>query len=228
MIFIFYYTLLAHLFADFYLQNQKMVIMKKESFKTQCIHAGIHGLILLPLLIFNLTNILFIVAITLSHLILDLLKAWLKLPAKYDLFSFISDQIMHVGSIFIIVYLTGIEIIEPFNLVYLKIALLILLLIKPIDILIEIIFSMINLSTDSTNSSSRWIGYVERVLYAFLMIMGLQSFVAVFVGVKTAARWQEVQNNKLFGLQFYIGTFISVASSLLIGLLLSNILKSLI
>ncbi|MCH4886488.1 DUF3307 domain-containing protein [Acidaminobacter sp. JC074] len=224
-----YYSIFAHILGDFYFQNKELIKKKHESVKYQALHTIIHLLCLLPLLFyqFSIRMIAYILIISTLHFMVDVFKYGIKFDKKYDLMAFLLDQGLHIVLILIfsniMVQPTSYAFSRLYRLLFLLLP--VLIMIRPVDVLIEIVFSVIHLKDSEDESSpSKWIGYIERILFSILIILNLESFVAVFIGVKTASRWNEVQNNKLFGLQFYIGTFISVVAGLITGLILKRYL----
>lgn len=218
------YCLFAHIFADFYLQNDKLIQLKSEGLTGNLIHGLMHLVLLVPLIILSKDFIILlpIVIIVLTHIILDVIKIKITVDPQYHFIVFLLDQSLHIIIIVAMTILFNIDVL--YNLYFLVYITIILTMLKPVDILIELVFSIINVQDSPSNhSSSRWIGYIERILFSTLMVLKLETFVAVFIGVKTASRWTEVQNNKKFGLQFYIGTFISVLSGLIAGYLILSL-----
>lgn len=223
MVIAFYLAIIAHLLGDFYLQSNRLIQAKQEGIKGFLYHGLIHLVLLLPILIYDAHNgiLIYIMIIAISHPIVDLIKSSLKID---NIYGFLLDQVIH----FMIIYFAKfvIQTYPPTNhqiypILLSLIALLIML--RPIDILIEKIF--LNIDQDNNSSVSRWIGYIERILFMALILLNLQGFVAVFIGVKTASRWSAVQENKIFGLKYYIGTFVSVFAGIATGIFIKSHLK---
>ncbi len=98
--FLFLKLILAHLIADFILQFEELYQLKVRSIAGHILHVLIHGSVSLFLLTPYLKDPwvwVFVIALTLIHLLQDLIKYGLtkKYPANTFIY-FIADQVVHV------------------------------------------------------------------------------------------------------------------------------------
>lgn len=101
--------LLAHLIADFPLQTNKMIALKKQGPMGICLHVLVHVVVASLLLQDSMSNWLLLLLLACIHWVID----WTKIALSTDtVSSFISDQIAHVVSIVVIVGIAfGLEIV---------------------------------------------------------------------------------------------------------------------
>lgn len=270
---------LAQLLADFPFQSAKIVEGKKFSKKLiggnievkstykkiegLVPHTGVHFIVTILLLclfgnylkISMLDLLILTINVSVVHFLIDFIKENLKLKYKEkDLFLYLVDQIAHLVSIIIIIFIQfeslgaffdllknaydfSITLIQfNFTTIDKVIILLILIIVNTYfsGYLIELILKKIKPNVpNTTNSSSnqnegkkfgRFIGYLERNLYMIFIATNLIEGVAVVIAIKAIARFKQF-DDKEFAEYYIVGSFISITMGLLSGIILKYILQ---
>ncbi|KKQ70634.1 MAG: hypothetical protein UT33_C0014G0003 [Candidatus Peregrinibacteria bacterium GW2011_GWC2_39_14] len=102
------YLILAHLIADFMLQPSKLVKWKSESVKGVIVHAGIHVVVTLILILpyLNLATVGIVLLLGAVHAFIDRTKIDISLKSDKFVRYFILDQLVH----FVTIILAGLAI----------------------------------------------------------------------------------------------------------------------
>ncbi len=221
---------LAHMLGDFFLQPQKWV-EEKEQRKLKSpklyIHIAIH-VALLFLLLWDLSFWPLILAIGLSHLIIDALKLILQKENTKRIWFF-ADQILHVIAI-VVAY--TILIANNFDLDFivsknrLLLVVCLLFLTQPVSIIMKTIFLKWDIKTltegnESLEDAGKYIGILERLLVFIFVILNHWEAVGFLITAKSVFRFGDLKESKHRKLTEYIliGTLISFGIAIMIGLL---------
>ena len=222
--------LIAHIIGDFVLQPNKWVQAKKEkAFRSKYfyLHGFIHLLSLFVLLGFNWSYWPSIVAIVVSHLVIDLFKLNLEKKLNPRLL-FTLDQLLHLAVIGIIVYIN-----TPFKIEFKKIysteLLLLILAILIITFVSAIVMKTImskwileeDKSEDSLENAGKYIGILERLFVFGFILLNQWSAIGLLIAAKSVFRFGDLSRAKDRKLTEYIliGTLISFGLAISVGLL---------
>tara|TARA_B110000046_G_scaffold113247_1_gene120488 strand:+ start:5046 stop:5765 length:720 start_codon:yes stop_codon:yes gene_type:complete len=236
--FLFLKLLLAHILGDFVFQPEKWVKDKEEN-KVKSIklyfHIGIHTILLLGVLKFNLQEYwLGFLLIIISHYIVDVLKLYLqKKKTKRTLFFI--DQITHISilliaSSFYVNFLFSMEnIITENNLLLL---IFILLIVYVSSVIIKIIITQWNPESKKKNDDSlakagRYIGILERLFVFIFVITNHWEAIGFLLAAKSVFRFGDLTSSKDRKLTEYIliGTLLSFGFAILLGVLYLYVLN---
>ena len=221
---------LAHIIGDFFLQPKKWV-KEKEAKKLKSlklyIHIAIH-IALLFILTWDFTLWPLIVAISVSHFIIDVAKLFFQNKKTKRLWFFI-DQVLHVVLIFI-AYTLLIE--NNFNVETiitkqtLLLFLCILFLTQPVSIIMKTIFSKWNIAkltqgNESLKDAGMYIGILERILVFVFVILNHWEAVGFLITAKSVFSFGDLKESKHRKLTEYIliGTLISFGIAIFVGIL---------
>lgn len=224
--------LLAHILGDFVFQSEKWVKDKEEN-KVKSVklyfHIGIHALLLLLVLQFNLKEYwLGFLLIIISHYIIDVLKlSFQKKKTKRVLFFV--DQILHI---IILVLATSIyadlsfsidAIITEKNLL---LFIFILLIVFVSSVIIKIIITQWNPESKKENDDSlakagRYIGVLERLFVFIFVISNHWEAIGFLLAAKSVFRFGDLTSSKDRKLTEYIliGTLLSFGFAIFLGIL---------
>ncbi|MCB0383164.1 MAG: DUF3307 domain-containing protein [Psychroserpens sp.] len=221
--------LIAHIVGDFVLQPNRWVNdkkAKKHKSKFFYLHGLVHFIALLVLLQFDWSYWPYIVAIVISHLIIDLIKLNLEKKVNARLL-FTLDQLLHIIIIAVVVYFKNPYPINLGNL-YTKESLLIILAILLITYVSAIVMKMImskwsleeDNSEDSLKSAGKYIGILERLFVFGFIILNQWSAIGLLIAAKSVFRFGDLSRAKDRKLTEYIliGTLISFGLAISIGL----------
>ncbi|PQJ73035.1 MULTISPECIES: DUF3307 domain-containing protein [Polaribacter] len=224
--------LLAHILGDFVFQSEKWVKNKEEK-KIKSIklyfHIGIHALLLLLVLQFNLQEywlaFLFIIG---THCLIDLLKLYLQTKNTQRIWFFI-DQVLHLITLgfatsFYVDFSLPIE-----NFITDKILLLIIFLLLVVfvsAIVIKIIITQWNPESEKENDESlakagRYIGMLERLFVFTFVISNHWEAIGFLLAAKSVFRFGDLTSSKDRKLTEYIliGTLLSFGFAIFLGVL---------
>ena len=230
--------LIAHILGDFVFQPTRWVEgKKKDTYKSKYLylHGIIHLAALFIVLEFKWSYWPSIAILVVSHLLIDLMK--LNLEGKINpRVLFAIDQLLHLLIISIIVfraspYKIGIEKIYSTEFLLLVLAILTLTFVA--SIIMKTIMSKWNLdednSEDSLESAGNYIGIFERLFVFTFIVLGQWSAIGFLIAAKSVFRFGDLSRAKDRKLTEYIliGTLISFALAILIGLLYQHLLKQL-
>lgn len=217
---------LAHIIGDFYLQTNKCCKQKEtEKFKSWFlyVHAIIIGLlswIMVPSCNFGLWALI----ISVSHFAVDAIK----IHCPKGLWSFVIDQLLHLGILVAIstIYETTIELplqtiewSDSFSIPLLILA--IFLCMKPANILIKLILEKYQVgeseSCNNIKNAGALIGNLERILTIVFVILGQFEAIGFIVAAKSILRFKDTDTAKT---EYVLaGTFLSFGIAILCGLM---------
>ena len=236
--FLFLKFLLAHILGDFVFQPEKWVKDKEEN-KVKSIklyfHIGIHTILLLGVLQFNLQEYwLGFLLIIISHFIVDVLKLYLQKKKTKRTWFFI-DQITHISilllaSSFYVNFSFSMEnIITENNLLLL---IFILLIVYVSSVIIKIIITQWNPESKKENDDSlakagRYIGILERLFVFIFVITNHWEAIGFLLAAKSVFRFGDLTSSKDRKLTEYIliGTLLSFGFAILLGVLYLYVLN---
>lgn len=225
--------LLAHVLTDFVFQTSKMVA-HKQKFRAKSWYLYVHSLLagLLSYLFLQQWSAWLVpLVIALTHYLIDL---W-KLSQKKDTLKyFIIDQFLHVVVIFFAwIYLTEqFEALVPmleqllFSQKVLVLVIGYILVIFPTGFLIgkatEKWQREIAKETDqeSLKKAGRYIGVFERILVLTFIVSNNFSAIGFLIGAKSILRFGDVKGARKHTEYVLIGTLMSFAICILLGLLI--------
>lgn len=220
--------LLAHVIGDFVLQPNKWVINKeKKGMKSKYFwfHIVIHFVLLLIFTGFKLNLLPYAVGITLSHLIIDVLK--IKLKSKFSsILLFFGDQILHF---LVIILASGLYINLDFTLLtyfqdeWLVIILAFILITNVSGVIMKVLLSkwnVNNLEGQALHKAGWYIGVLERLFILGFVVMDYCAGIGFLIAAKSIFRFSDLSRSKDRQLTEYvlIGTLMSYGLAILIAL----------
>ena len=247
-----YNLLFAHIIADFYCQSDVSCDEKRESgFKGW--HLYWHSFLVLILSVavcWNIKMIIPAVIIGISHLLLDGAKSMIERKIvqngkkkTYGLLIFIIDQLLHISIILLCTFYFGKDWIQfPFltdlRPRFLLALLALLFLAKPVNILVDILFTEYTISPakddtskpegnpNSNNSelnsfhSGRIIGTLERWLILLLVMLSQFEAIGFLIAAKSILRFSETSKGTEKSEYVLVGTLFSFLIALSTGILI--------
>lgn len=230
--FLFLKILLAHILGDFVFQPERWV-KDKEKNKVKSIklyfHIGIHTILLLGVLQFNLQEYwLGFLLIIISHCIIDVLKLYLQ-NNKTKRTWFLIDQITHISilllaSSFYVDFKFSMENIITEE--HLLLLIFILLIVSVSSVIIKIIITQWNPESKKENDDSlakagRYIGILERLFVFIFVITNHWEAIGFLLAAKSVFRFGDLTSSKDRKLTEYIliGTLLSFGFAILLGVL---------
>lgn len=240
---VFILLLFAHIIGDYYFQSQKFAEQKEKSIIKVLVHSLIYTLICFVVVIPVINKWLIIAAtiVSISHLIIDVLKWTLVIRAGKDFnsekkrFIYIIDQAAHLFFIFITAIFVAIkcdslvtfpainyifEVVGIDKLQSLSYLLLALLIWKPTNITIKKVLSaykpIVNEVTDDKvdKNVGGFIGLLERIVILLLLSISQYSAIGFILTAKSIARYNKIAENKQFAEYYLLGTLLSTAIAL--------------
>ena len=248
--------MIGHVIGDYYLQNEKIANSKDKNFRSLIHHCIIYSgsLIILSLIFENTNAFIGSIVASLIHFAIDSGKYKLyqfektyKGKGNSVLNEFVNsgklyivDQGLHIltliviNSVFIIninsfdgLKFAGIHMLDE-NLI-LRIILVILLLMNPVNITFKKIFSMIKpVMEEESNftddrSVGRLIGNLERLLIFVLLMVGQYGSIGLVFTAKSITRYNKIVEDKKFGEYYLLGTLYSLLATVLLYLIFVKI-----
>ncbi len=226
--------ILAHLLGDFVLQPTRWVEKKtdqKHRIEYLLLHAGVHLALLLLILLFSTQYVWGIVAIVVSHFIID----WLKLTIKilHPTALFFIDQLLHFLVIFAVVYAYFPQEINIEHLPLTELFLFanaILAITFVCNIVMQQLTKNLSYSIDEKNQSldkaGRYIGMLERLFVFGFVVLNFWSGIGFLMAAKSIFRFGDLTRARDRKLTEYIliGTLLSFGFAILVGLVYRKIL----
>ncbi len=231
----------AHLFADFVLQSKKLVQQKKQRKAASWflyVHCLLHaGLVYL----FSPDKSLWVipVIIFITHYCIDL---W-KLYQQENTFTFIADQFLHI-LVLIIVWIIFYQSTNRISFVFFKllnnynfwlIAAAYLFIIFPLAYLLgyatqrwrKDIEQHAVRSATSLSEAGKWIGVFERILVLTFVINNHFEGIGFLIAAKSILRFNDIKGDNMRKEAEYvlIGTLMSFAISIIVGILVTSLMK---
>ena len=232
----------AHLFVDFVLQSKKMVLQKRKRkaaswfLYLHCLmHAGLVYLLSPDKSLWIIAVIVFV-----THYFIDL---W-KLYQKENALSFTIDQVLHIAvliTMWMIFYQPSglvssliLQLLDNYNLWLITIAYFITIF--PLAYLLgyatqrwrKDLEQNSERSATSLSEAGKWIGVFERILILTFVLTNHFEGIGFLIAAKSILRFNDIKGDNMRKEAEYIliGTLMSFASSILIGLLVSLTLQS--
>lgn len=240
MLVLLFQWLAVHFFADFALQTKKLVQNKRDHKAASWflyVHCFFHTALIylflpdksiwqIPLIIFT------------THYCIDLLK----LHQKENVFTFLADQLLHIFVI-MIVWMIWYQPVNWMNIHLLRllndynfwlITTSYFITIFPLAFVLGYATQRwrkdIDQSADRSNTSlseaGKWIGVFERILVLTFVISNHFEGIGFLIAAKSILRFNDIKGDNMRKEAEYvlIGTLMSFASSIIIGIL-TNLLK---
>lgn len=223
--------LIAHLAADFLLQNKKMVSNKKWLSKAMVSHIFI--VFLMTVLLSQ--NLIVAMVITLLHYLTDGIKMTLLKRKRYsETLLFIADQAAHIAAILIcwsiyfgITQKTWTALMLPFT--NFKISLLVfgfILVTSPFGYLIGLTTRRFQNETNNetkTDKNGFYIGIFERLIILTFILLGEYSAIGFLITGKSIIRFSSKNEDKKSE-YVLLGTMISYGITIITGIILKQLL----
>jgi hypothetical protein len=199
--------LLSHLFGDYYLQPKVMAVGKMTRLPWLIGHGLIHIICLAIVLsvgvYFSIASLWILLTMGITHILIDYLKRFVKTK------SLIIDQLAHFVIIATVWFIWGENlIVRSFVLIefeYMQknvilIVLGLLCILRPIGVLIEQgdIWDFNkgkNPPDKSQIGAGKMIGYLERIIVYFLLLVGQYAAIAFVMTAKSVARFPEISKD---------------------------------
>lgn len=227
--------LLAHLLGDFALQPNKWEKNKRELKEKSPFlywHIAVHAIALLLILAFDMTFIVGICVILISHYIIDLVKLHL-LKKKNELVLFFADQILHILVIVCVAYFYF-----PIDFHYdnvltpqlLALAVAIILITSVASICMKVLISTWKPKEKKTlKNAGTYIGMLERLFIFGFIVIDYWEGIGFLLAAKSVFRFGDLSNTDDRNLTEYIliGTLLSFGIAILIGVGYLHLLASL-
>jgi hypothetical protein len=223
---------LAHLLGDFMLQPDKWIEDKNQNtYKSKYLyyHTGIHFLLLLVVLQFDLKYWLAMLLIPISHYLIDLAKLLLN-DRMETRRLFLLDQLLHFLVIFLMTKLFFSFQID-FPLFFKPKTLLLLTAFITISyvasVVIKILISKWKQENEATNTAGKYIGMMERILVFVFIVLNHWEGVGFLLAAKSVFRIGDLTKSHEVRLTEYIliGTLLSFGIAIGIALAYQNLLK---
>lgn len=233
---LFILQIIAHIFADYFLQNNQQAKEKNEKgFKSKFLvwHALI---VFLTSLILSFQPLFGFAAlgIAISHYVIDGFKNTMKQKTNWlGRNWFFIDQMLHILILFLIVLIfskySSIKPLIPMPLSeeILLVILAYLCCLKPANILIGKILkagkieSIQSITKNELPNAGKLIGITERILTLTFIIIGQFAAVGFLLAAKSILRYGEKDTHKAE--YVLVGTLLSFAIAILIGVFISYI-----
>lgn len=229
--------LLAHLLGDFFLQPTSWVESKEQK-KIKSPWLYLHLLIhlgLLALILWDASYWGLILALTLTHGLIDVLKLYsqsLKTKTRW----FLIDQILHLISILVIWWIWEKPILEFQHFVQnpkVLIPLLgVLFLTQPAGIILGNVLKKWSIaiqqdSNQSLENAGKYIGILERLFVFTFILTNHWEAVGFLITAKSVFRFGDLRKSRERKLTEYIliGTLLSFGMAMGVGLLATYLLK---
>ncbi len=222
--------LIAHILGDFVFQSNKWVTNKQENkirSKFLYVHLAIHAIALIVLLGFDFNYWVGIVAILITHGIIDVLKLYFE-TKKNTRSLFIIDQLVHLLILLIVTLsYTGFEL----NFEFLNTSKNLFLLFSILNVtfvssvFMKVIMGKWKLEENSPNKSlkqaGKYIGILERLFVLCFVILNQWGAIGFLLTAKSVFRFGDLSKSKDRKLTEYvlIGTLLSFALAISTGLL---------
>lgn len=242
MIFKDYFLILSagHIIADFYLQSTEMSQKKEQKMRWVLLHSLVYWvgmlIVMLPFLSWNMFVIASLTSAT--HCLIDIWKFLYKKyhkkdnQIKVDRNTFVVDQLLHLGCLFIISYIATVadirvyeagcvryffDTIQVSEKQFLTWLLAFLLIYRPADIFIQKILKSYKPTSElrqsdiivKDNNTGRIIGMIERTIMLVFLAIGQYSSVGLVLTAKSIARYDKISSDKDFAEYYLLGTLLS-------------------
>ena len=228
VVFLLIVLLIAHILGDFFFQSPSLSDKKKESYPYVMLHSAIYAAPALLFFCFKLEWSLLWVALIyiFAHFTIDSFKFKIETEDNVD-WVFVIDQILHLINLFILavsfkdlsLYPKMVAFVSSLGSelnVIIKTVLLVLIALKPTNIIYKNVFFNLKPVLDESNELKKGavIGSLERLLILYLLIAGQFTAIGLVVTGKSIARYNKIVEEKEFAEYYLIGTFYSILSVL--------------
>ena len=219
--------LLAHLVGDFVLQTDSLCKQKREK-KAGSPFLYVHAMVVSLLSVLAQWNLkLWYVALTIgiSHLLIDLVKAYCK---KDNVWVFVIDQVLHILVLIVAAWLCVNQLdwiapdwlSQPVHKAE-SITAAALLCWKPANLFIKEILKYNQVTFPADDSSNfhagKLIGTIERWLILVFILLGSYEVIGFLIAAKSIIRFRN--DDRIVTEYFLAGTLLSIAIAVACGLL---------
>jgi len=235
-----------HVIADFYFQTDKIAKDKTIRYKGVCRHAIQYALTFAIVLAFigvNVKLLLCLCLAALTHFLIDSLKFTISKVRLFDRVNgklgtiFLVDQLSHILSMFLIVLLFSsfnikisllplwtkiLELLYLDPIFIIRWILIMLLIMKPANIVFRLLFSGFKPDTEDNNGieekdkkAGAIIGCLERILIVIFISAKQYSALGFILTAKSIARYDAIAKDRKFAEYYLIGTLVSVVYSII-------------
>ena len=234
--------LAVHFLGDFVFQSTKMVQNKHKAVYFLS-HIAIHAALLLVFL-FNDNMWWAIAVVIVFHALFDWIKLRLSKKIKAPIL-FIADQILHIGTILLVLMIfSNLEIsINFINQPYIWLLLVAFVLVAQVTaVFIKILLSpyqqykkvqehSVQLTSEKMMfNAGKYIGILERLFIFGFVVANFWEGIGFLLAAKSIFRFGDLNNAKERHLTEYvlIGTFLSFGCAIVVGLIFNYVLHHLI
>jgi hypothetical protein len=248
---VFLLFMIIHILGDYYFQGEKLAVEKNKKFRFLLIHGLkyflVAQIVIIPVWSFKL--VLGVTCISLIHFHIDIIKhivyktasgekqskisKFLKAKIKNG-YVYIADQVLHITTILCLGYIfNSVDIKsvipgiinpghETVNTI-LRLILMFLLIINPVNITFKKLFSkfrpFLSKSDDkSKTNNGEMIGNFERMLVLILLIMNQFTAIGLVFTAKSISRYDRISKDKEFAEYYLLGTLYSLLITIIIYL----------
>lgn len=218
-----------HLLGDFYFQTEKMALEKSEKYVGVVKHFIIYAICfsLCTYIVFPGFSIKLILFPGIAHAFIDSVKYVVCKKVNEGKIIFFIDQLLHVISIFVVVYcvwalnIQGAYRMELLNFLsnlnmkesnIISWLVKLILIHKPANIMIGKILAEYKVQDERTvndKKAGRLIGTLERILMVIFVSIEQYSAVGLVLTAKSIARYEKISKNKEFAEYYLLGTLLS-------------------
>jgi hypothetical protein len=241
---------LGHLAADFMLQSDALVKLKKQGrAKAYALHGLIHYLAILavaaaahPAWLARIRFQAIVAGLTAVHLLLDFCKERLTAAGKIgdNVLPFLADQALHVVTIFLaalfftrtspVAAVEWMRALEPHREKFLAVLVVYCAVVFAGGYLIRYLTKPLtpHQKTPGDETSLRnagmYIGWLERSLVLTAVLLRSPATVGLVLAAKSIARFPELGKSERFAEYFLIGTLLSLLAAIFGGIILLQVL----
>lgn len=226
--------LTAHFLTDFVFQPDSWVNGRKK-YHGRSVHIYLHTLLtaLLASLLTGFNSLLVFSTILITHFFIDLWKSYRPVTILY----FFIDQFLHLLVILLLgfaLFPANIPTFEMLDLIinnphYWIYALAIIFLTYPAGIIIGILTAkwrkQIPTQEATLGSAGKWIGILERLIIFVLVVFDQYAAIGLLTAAKSILRFTEGKDAQRRTEYVLIGTLISIATAIIVGLAVKQAIK---
>ena len=243
-------VVLAHILADFSFQPDFIAKKKQDEKKYLLLHLVIVFIIMfiLTFLYVSWKQFFIVISLTIIHGLIDKLKItflnssiYIKYNSPLNLEIFLVDQVLHIGSIIIFIFLfqpvqlnfvfyrlSELLPLSNFDVIFDLPELLIIGLavivfnFKGSTIIVRSVLERYKSNTGKSGDKGEAIGNLERLLVISFVILGSYSLVGLMFTAKSLIRFKDVSSREEedFVEYYLIGSFISIFLGVISGMLI--------
>ena len=211
--------LICHLLSDYYFQSQKMADHKDQDKKVLGLHILYVALPLIVVVLVHLDLWWICLSILLTHAGIDAGKPWIQKKLKLKTsWTFVLDQVLHIGIITCLVLLGTKNGITYLPLDSLNLIFHVLLVGKPTNIAFKILFAKyqpnMKKKMDTITGAGSMIGFLERLVIGACLVYGQFASIGLVFTAKSIARYNKISEDPAFAEYYLIGSLFSILSAL--------------